>query len=197
MELHLSYVLKWFKTNKGKGNNVSRSIPHGHRILSVQATSVASESAFSTSGRVLSIRRTRLTSASLEMCMCLKDHLDAQERKQDRCTLETLVDFEKEILDVEVQENEAIPLSDVSLSDMDTAYRTSSIRRIRLIGYGVLSSSGMVYWGPWVRRIGLLGYGVLAESMLFLTFNHSVIYDVYTDVDTAYSLKLGNGLLIR
>nr|GFB34616.1 zinc finger BED domain-containing protein RICESLEEPER 2 [Tanacetum cinerariifolium] len=41
---------------------------------------LASESAFSTSGRVLSIRRTRLTPASLEMCMCLKDHLDAKER---------------------------------------------------------------------------------------------------------------------
>ncbi|GJZ69821.1 zinc finger BED domain-containing protein RICESLEEPER 3 [Tanacetum coccineum] len=48
-------------------------------ILSFQATLVASESAFSTSERVLSIRRTRLTPASLEMCMCLKDHLDAQE----------------------------------------------------------------------------------------------------------------------
>ncbi|GKF55858.1 hypothetical protein Tco_0166198 [Tanacetum coccineum] len=65
-----------------------------------------------TSGRVLSIRRTRLTPASLEMCMCLKDHLDAQERKQDKSTLETPIDFEEEILDVEVQENESIPLSD-------------------------------------------------------------------------------------
>ncbi|GKA97663.1 zinc finger BED domain-containing protein RICESLEEPER 2 [Tanacetum coccineum] len=42
-------------------------------ILSVQASSVASESAFSTSGRLLTIRRTRLTPESLEMCMCLKD----------------------------------------------------------------------------------------------------------------------------
>ncbi|GJZ32176.1 hypothetical protein Tco_0577612 [Tanacetum coccineum] len=80
---------------------------------------------------------------------------------------------------------------------LDTAYRTSSIRRIGLIGYGVLSSSGTVYWGPWVRRIGLLGYGVLAESVLFLIFDQSIIYDVYTDVDTAYSSKSGNGLLIR
>ncbi|GJV56143.1 reverse transcriptase domain-containing protein [Tanacetum coccineum] len=70
-------------------------------ILSVQATSVASESAFSTSGRVLSIQRIRLTSTSLEMCMCLKDHLDAQERKQDKPTLETPVDYEEEILDAE------------------------------------------------------------------------------------------------
>nr|GEU89312.1 RNA-directed DNA polymerase, eukaryota, reverse transcriptase zinc-binding domain protein [Tanacetum cinerariifolium] len=61
-------------------------------ILSVQATSVASEFAFSTSGRVLSIRRTRLTSAFLEMY------------------------FEEEILDAEVQANEAIPLSDEEIA---------------------------------------------------------------------------------
>ncbi|GJW76764.1 zinc finger BED domain-containing protein RICESLEEPER 2 [Tanacetum coccineum] len=48
-------------------------------LISVQATLVASESAFSTIGRVLSIRRIRLTPASLEMCMCLKDHMDATE----------------------------------------------------------------------------------------------------------------------
>ncbi|GJS59854.1 zinc finger BED domain-containing protein RICESLEEPER 2 [Tanacetum coccineum] len=85
-------------------------------ILSVQATSVASESVFSTSERVLSIRRTRLTPASLEMRMCLKDHLDAQERKQYKSTLETPVDFDEEILDAEVQANEAIPLSDEEIA---------------------------------------------------------------------------------
>nr|GFA16454.1 hypothetical protein [Tanacetum cinerariifolium] len=46
------------------------------------------------------------------MCMCLRDHLDAQERKQDKSTLETPVDFEEEILDAEVQAKEVIPLSD-------------------------------------------------------------------------------------
>nr|GEU99668.1 zinc finger BED domain-containing protein RICESLEEPER 2 [Tanacetum cinerariifolium] len=85
-------------------------------ILSVQATLVASESAFSTSGRVLSTRRTRLTPASLEMCMCLKDHLDAQECEQDKSTLETPIDFEEEILDAEVQANEAIPKSDEEIA---------------------------------------------------------------------------------
>ncbi|GKD27867.1 zinc finger BED domain-containing protein RICESLEEPER 3 [Tanacetum coccineum] len=95
-------------------------------ILSVQATSVASESAFSTSGRVLSIRRTRLTPASLEMCMCLKDHLDAQERKQDKFTLETLVDFEEEVLDAEVQANEVIPLSDEEIA-LDAASSEGSM----------------------------------------------------------------------
>ncbi|GJY61009.1 hypothetical protein Tco_0461666 [Tanacetum coccineum] len=75
-----------------------------------------SESAFSTSGRVLSIRRAILTLASLEMCVCLKDHLDAKERKQDKCPLETPLDFEEGVFDDEVQQNEAIPLSDEEIA---------------------------------------------------------------------------------
>ncbi|GJY88457.1 zinc finger BED domain-containing protein RICESLEEPER 2 [Tanacetum coccineum] len=85
-------------------------------LISVQATSVASESALSTSGRVLSIRRTKLTPSSLQMCMCLKDHFDAQERNQHTSTLENALDFEDEILDAEVQENEATPLSDEEIA---------------------------------------------------------------------------------
>nr|GEW14197.1 zinc finger BED domain-containing protein RICESLEEPER 2 [Tanacetum cinerariifolium] len=99
-------------------------------IISVQATSVAYESAFSTSGRVLSIRKTRLTPASLEMCMCLKDHLDAQERKQHKSSLENALDFEEEILDAEVQQNEAISLSEEKI----TLYVASS--------EGTMSGSG-------------------------------------------------------
>ncbi|GKA89200.1 zinc finger BED domain-containing protein RICESLEEPER 2 [Tanacetum coccineum] len=85
-------------------------------IISVQASSVASESAFSTSERVLSIRRTRLTPASLEICMCLKDHLDAKERKQDKCPLEIPLDFEEDVFDDDVQQNEVIPLSDEEIA---------------------------------------------------------------------------------
>ncbi|GKD65570.1 zinc finger BED domain-containing protein RICESLEEPER 2 [Tanacetum coccineum] len=85
------------------------------KCLSVQASSLASNP-FSTSGRVLSIRRTRLTPASLEMCMCLKDHLDAKERKQDKCPLETPLDFEEGVFDDEVQQNKAIPLSDEEIA---------------------------------------------------------------------------------
>ncbi|GJS67828.1 zinc finger BED domain-containing protein RICESLEEPER 2-like protein [Tanacetum coccineum] len=72
-------------------------------ILSVQATSVASESAFSTSGRVLSIRRIRLTLAYLEMY------------------------FEEEILEEEVQEHKAIALSDeeVALDEAASKARSS------------------------------------------------------------------------
>ncbi|GJZ14485.1 zinc finger BED domain-containing protein RICESLEEPER 2 [Tanacetum coccineum] len=79
-------------------------------IISVQASSIASESAFSTNGRVLSIRRTRLTLVSLEMYMGLKDHLDAKECKQDKCPLEIHLDFEEDVFDDEVQQNESIPL---------------------------------------------------------------------------------------
>nr|GEY89460.1 zinc finger BED domain-containing protein DAYSLEEPER-like [Tanacetum cinerariifolium] len=85
-------------------------------IISVQAFSVASESTFSTSGRVLSIRRTRLTPASLEMCMCLKDHLDAKKRKQDKCPLEIPLDVEEDVIDDEVQRNEVISLSDEEIA---------------------------------------------------------------------------------
>nr|GEV40436.1 hypothetical protein [Tanacetum cinerariifolium] len=76
---------------------------------------------------------------------------------------------------------------------LDTAYQTygdgvlsSSVRRIGLLRYGVLYIMGTAYW--------VLGYGVLAESVLFLIFDQSIIYDVYTDVDMAYSSKSGNGL---
>nr|GEY45655.1 putative AC transposase [Tanacetum cinerariifolium] len=81
-------------------------------IISVQSSSVASKSTFSTSGRVLSIQRTRLTLASLGMCMCLKDHLDAIERKQDKCPLEIPLDFEQDVFDDEVQRNEVFLLFD-------------------------------------------------------------------------------------
>ncbi|GJT91592.1 zinc finger BED domain-containing protein RICESLEEPER 2 [Tanacetum coccineum] len=85
-------------------------------ILSVQASSIASESAFSTSGRLLTIRRTRLTPESLEMCMCLKDHLDAQERKQDTSPLELPLDVEEGVFNVDVQQNEATQLTDQEIT---------------------------------------------------------------------------------
>ncbi|GJY57008.1 hypothetical protein Tco_0456123 [Tanacetum coccineum] len=46
----------------------------------------------------------------------LPDHLDAQERKQHTSTLENALDFEDEVLDAEVQENEATPLSDEEIA---------------------------------------------------------------------------------
>ncbi|GJR88468.1 zinc finger BED domain-containing protein RICESLEEPER 2 [Tanacetum coccineum] len=91
------------------------------------ATSVASESAFSISGRVLSIRRKRLTPASLEMCMCLKDHMDAAERFQHTSNHKNSLEFEAEILEEEVQEHKAIELSDeeVAMDEVASEARSS------------------------------------------------------------------------
>nr|GEX48073.1 hypothetical protein [Tanacetum cinerariifolium] len=50
------------------------------------------------------------------MCMCLKDHLDAKERKQDKCPLEIPLDFEEDVFDDEVKQNESIPLSDEEIA---------------------------------------------------------------------------------
>ncbi|GJZ04504.1 zinc finger BED domain-containing protein RICESLEEPER 2 [Tanacetum coccineum] len=58
-------------------------------IISVQASSVASESAFST---------------------------NAKERKQDKCHLEIPLDFEEDVFIDEVQQNESIPLSDEEIA---------------------------------------------------------------------------------
>ncbi|GKD48689.1 hypothetical protein Tco_1277665 [Tanacetum coccineum] len=44
------------------------------------------------------------------------DHLNAKERKQDKCPLETPLDFEEGVFDDEVQQNEAIPLSDEEIA---------------------------------------------------------------------------------
>ncbi|GJV63214.1 zinc finger BED domain-containing protein RICESLEEPER 2 [Tanacetum coccineum] len=95
-------------------------------VLSVQDTSIASEFAFSTSGRVLSNRITRLTPASLEMYMCLKDHLDANERIQHTSNLENTLDFKEVIYDEEVQAGEAISLSDEEISQGEAASEARS-----------------------------------------------------------------------
>ncbi|KAK8965717.1 hypothetical protein KSP40_PGU020154 [Platanthera guangdongensis] len=42
-------------------------------LLTIQASTVASESVFSLSGRVLNERRSRLSEESLEICICYKD----------------------------------------------------------------------------------------------------------------------------
>ncbi|GKE84529.1 zinc finger BED domain-containing protein RICESLEEPER 2, partial [Tanacetum coccineum] len=84
------------------------------------------ESAFSTSGRILSNRRARLTPASLEMCMCLKNHLDANERIQHTSNLENTLDFEEAIYDEEVQAGEAISLSDKEIAQDEAVSQARS-----------------------------------------------------------------------
>nr|GEU29972.1 hypothetical protein [Tanacetum cinerariifolium] len=87
--------------------------------------------------------------------------------------------------------------------ELNTAYRGCLAWALRIkysriflswYGYGISELLDTAYRAPPVRRIELLGYEVLAKSVLFLIIDQSIIYDVYTDVDTAYSSKLGNCL---
>ncbi|GKA76494.1 zinc finger BED domain-containing protein RICESLEEPER 2, partial [Tanacetum coccineum] len=90
-------------------------------ILSVQATSVASETAFQQVEGCYQSEE-QLTPASLEMCMCLKDHLDATDRIQHTSNLENFIDFKEAILDEEVLANETLPLSDEEIAIDEAAF---------------------------------------------------------------------------
>ncbi|KAF5814329.1 putative HAT dimerization domain, ribonuclease H-like superfamily [Helianthus annuus] len=77
-----------------------------------QASTVASESAFSFSGRVISLRRTKLSPESVEMCICLKDYLDAAERIQHVESLEDENGVETDIHEEEVEMGMSSPLEE-------------------------------------------------------------------------------------
>jgi len=74
-------LLEWWKTQSTKHPILAAM---ARDIFSMQVSSVASERAFSASGRVLDDRRTSLKPETLEMCVCFKDWLDAENRTQDR-----------------------------------------------------------------------------------------------------------------
>ncbi|KAI3813486.1 hypothetical protein L1987_18211 [Smallanthus sonchifolius] len=115
-------ILSWWQ---GKESQYPVLAAMARDLLTVQASTVASESAFSLSGRVLSIRRTRLTPESMDMCICLKDHLDAAERVQHVAKLEGELDVEQEIHEFEVEHGAATPLSDEEQA-YDEAQRIST-----------------------------------------------------------------------
>ena len=94
-------------------------------LLSVQDSTVTSEFAFSFSGRVLSIRRTRLTPSSMETCICLKDYLDAAQSIQHETTLEDEVAIEEPIHNYKVSRGRAKPLSDEDIA-LDESVRSSN-----------------------------------------------------------------------
>ncbi|GJZ99646.1 zinc finger BED domain-containing protein RICESLEEPER 2 [Tanacetum coccineum] len=116
-------VLGFWKAKESQFPILSRM---ARDVLSIQATLVATESAFSLSERVLSNRRTELTPASLEMCMCLKDHLDANERIQHTSNLKNTLEFEEAIYDEEVQAGKAISLSEEEISQDEAASKARS-----------------------------------------------------------------------
>nr|GEX02511.1 zinc finger BED domain-containing protein RICESLEEPER 2-like [Tanacetum cinerariifolium] len=107
-------ILSWWKRRQSQFPVLSIM---ARDLLSVQASTVASESTFSLSGRVLSIRRIRLTPASLKICICLKDHLDAQERIQHISNLEgDCLEIEEQLLEVEAEAGYAINIADEEIN---------------------------------------------------------------------------------
>ncbi|KAM0041071.1 putative transcription factor/ chromatin remodeling BED-type(Zn) family [Helianthus debilis subsp. tardiflorus] len=102
-------ILSWWKSKESEFPILATM---ARDILTVQASTVASESVFSLSGRVLSIRRTRLTPESLEMAICLKDHLDAVDRVQDKTSLEDEVELEHNIIDEEEDDSTEVESND-------------------------------------------------------------------------------------
>lgn len=96
-------LLDWWKNNAGRYPVMAAM---ARDILTVQASTVASESAFSLSGRVLNEKRSRLSAQSLEVCICYKDYLDSVERQQDRVSIESTSD---EDVIVESQDDNAGP----------------------------------------------------------------------------------------
>ncbi|GKC11259.1 zinc finger BED domain-containing protein RICESLEEPER 2-like protein [Tanacetum coccineum] len=92
-------------------------------LLTVQASTVALESAFSVSGRVISPRRTKLTPLAVEVCICLKDHLDSMERIQNISPLEgELERVEEEIHAEEIAMSLAVPLTTQELKEENELY---------------------------------------------------------------------------
>ncbi|KAK8936729.1 hypothetical protein KSP39_PZI012569 [Platanthera zijinensis] len=78
-------ILKWWKD---KVNTYPILACMTRDLLTIQASTVVSESAFSLSDRILNKRRSRLNEESLELCICYNDYLDATKRKQYISALE-------------------------------------------------------------------------------------------------------------
>ncbi|KAL6888962.1 hypothetical protein ACP4OV_009988 [Aristida adscensionis] len=80
-------ILAWWKSNAFEYPTLSRM---ARDILVVPASTVASESAFSTGGRVISDFRSRLTPGTVEALVCLQDWMRASGSK---LRMEAINDF--------------------------------------------------------------------------------------------------------
>ncbi|KAL2497871.1 BED zinc finger [Abeliophyllum distichum] len=74
-------ILKWWRQHQRSYPILSKMV---RDLLTSPVSTVASEAAFSTSGRVLSDIRSRLKADILENLLCLKDWNDAELRIQDK-----------------------------------------------------------------------------------------------------------------
>ncbi|KAK4589560.1 hypothetical protein RGQ29_020214 [Quercus rubra] len=100
-------VLGWWKRNASKYPTLQRI---ARDILAIPMTTVASESAFSTSGRLLSPHRSRLHHDTLEALMCGQNWLWSELKSvlKDATIQNILDDYEED----ELEESHAMELSD-------------------------------------------------------------------------------------
>ena len=115
-------LLAWWR---GKEDEFPILAAMAKDLLTVQASTVASESAFSVSGRVISIRRTRLTAPAIEMTICYKDYLDSLDRAQHQRSLEGELEYEAGLYEDEVNEGYTQPMTDEEAA-FDEYLRNSS-----------------------------------------------------------------------
>ncbi|KAL2941044.1 putative AC transposase [Bienertia sinuspersici] len=73
------HIIEWWKNHSSKFPVLARIAKD---ILAIPASTIASESAFSAGRRVLDEKRSRLSSESIEMCVCKKDWDQAEKRTQ-------------------------------------------------------------------------------------------------------------------
>ncbi|GKB85841.1 zinc finger BED domain-containing protein RICESLEEPER 2-like protein, partial [Tanacetum coccineum] len=91
---------------------------YASHLLTVQASTVASESAFPVSERVISPRRIKLTPLAVKVCICLKDQLDSMERIQNISPLEGNMErVEEEIHAEELAMGLSVPLTTQELNE--------------------------------------------------------------------------------
>ena len=73
------HIIKWWKNHTIEFPILARIAKD---VLAIPASTVASESAFSAGRRVLDEKRSRLSTKSIEMCVCKKDWDQAEKRTQ-------------------------------------------------------------------------------------------------------------------
>ncbi|KAH7670359.1 Ribonuclease H-like protein [Dioscorea alata] len=73
-------ILSWWKKQE---HSYSVLAAMARDLLTPPISTVASESCFSAGKRVLDDRRSRMNQQTVQMCICLKDWLDAEDRLQD------------------------------------------------------------------------------------------------------------------
>ncbi|KAK1374425.1 hypothetical protein POM88_030618 [Heracleum sosnowskyi] len=139
-------------------------------ILTVQASTVASESAFSFSGRILNERRSRLSPSSLEVCICYKDHLDAEERIQDVDTAEDSSSSNEEFSTNEED-------SEVGVNDTTSVLKLTSSGTLNLYN----NTNGVIIWSSDSKRLGV-------NPVLQLFDNGNLVVREKNDNDPAHYL---------